>query len=222
VAVEDQKLALEALRRNLGSSWSELKVDPPSKTPSRRAGERSLAADTVRLIGDASLTISQPPSCSLIPTRMPRNRSVSRRLTLPPAWSRRSRRASRRIAYFPSLIAGHFHASIVRCHPARHKGGLAIARDETSRGRRLTETDRPACATTDGAVFLLRLIDTKKTRQAAGRSPSPRCRTSDVNVRLLFQKYIPKPTVRKRWSKLQVGRHPRAQRRRNRGEEVFP
>jgi putative heme-binding domain-containing protein len=80
--------------------------------------------------------------------------------------------------------------------------GLILQRESVALGELLTQPKRDAALkqriidgmmqSSDGAVFVLRMLDTKKLDKALGeRAVAAAVEHPDVNVRILFEKYIP-------------------------------
>lgn len=188
-----KKLALDALRRNLAGSWAGLKNDPALKSAIDSSLEnKELTADALALIGEAGLT-SYAPAISVVlasdATGTPAKLAaigVITRLGL-------DKNAPHLAALLDSSDAGLRAASLK---------ALVTLRDTKSLGALLADGKKPAAlkqqaadqlmASSDGAVFLLRLIDTKKLEKPlADRAIAAAVEHPDVNVRLLFEKFIP-------------------------------
>lgn len=192
-SVENKKLALESLRRNLAGAWSGLKADPAFKNAIEAALEnKQLSADALALIGEAGMT-EYAPSLGVIlasdasngPTKLAAIGVVSR-LGIDSA---------------APQLAALLGASDSAVRDASLRA-LVTLRDTKTLGALLTGSDKPAplkqqatdqlMATSDGAVFILRLIDTKKLDKAlADRAIRAAVEHPDVNVRLLYEKFIP-------------------------------
>lgn len=192
-SVEIKKLALESLRRNLSGAWSSLKGDGAFKNAVEIAlGNKELTADALGLIGEAGLTEYAPALGVILasdatsgPTKLAAIGVVSR-LGIDSA-------SPRLAALLSSTDTSLRDASLK---------ALVTLRDTKTLGSVLTAADRPAplkqqatdqlMATSDGAVFLLRLIDTKKLdKSLADRAIAGAVEHPDVNVRLLYEKFIP-------------------------------
>lgn len=196
VSLEDQKLAIDVLRRNLTASWSALKNDPALKAAVTQAlTNEMLAADAVRLIGDASLPGFNDAVVTLIanakakePVRLAAI-EVSARLGLAAAGPQLA--SLHTAAKAPeTAIADASIRALVTLRDMKTIGELLAAKQVPTPVKQLL-TDQLA-GTSDGAVFLLRLIDTNKLdKQLAARTIAAAVEHPDVNIRLLFQKYIP-------------------------------
>lgn len=196
VPVETQKQAIEALRRNLTGAWGELKTDKSLKAAvTQGLANEELTADTLRLIGDAGLTDYDAAVVELIrkPTAKEPVRlaaiDVSARLGLEAAGSQL---AALHTAPQPpaQAISDASIRALVTLRDTKAIGELLAAKPVPPRVKQqLTDL---FVATTDGAVYVLRLIDTKKLEKSlADRAIAAAVEHPDVNVRLLYQKYIP-------------------------------
>lgn len=192
-SVEVKRLALDALRCHLGGSWSAHKNDASVKAAIAAAlADETLTVDALSAIGDAGLAQFDPAITAILgDDRAP-----------PPVQLAAIGLASRFLldAARPRL-AELLQSRELSVRDAALRGLVAL-RDTRILGKLLTDSQTtPAVKqqivdllmqTSDGAVFLLRLIDTKRLDQdltagvvaAAVEHP-------DVNVRLLFKKFTP-------------------------------
>ncbi|RPI89982.1 MAG: hypothetical protein EHM42_02105, partial [Planctomycetaceae bacterium] len=190
-------LALTALRQNLAGTWKPLKEDGELKQGLESAlGQPALAVEALNLVGEAGLAQFAEPVVKLIgdgkvadATRIAAI-GVASRLGIEAAGPAEL-----------GIIAGMKEVAA----PLRKAAiaGLVALRDTRSAGRVLTG-ELPSQGTTgeelldglmqtsDGGVFVLRLIDTGKLpRKLADRAIAAAVEHPDVNVRLLYEKFIP-------------------------------
>ena len=191
--VEIKRLALEALRMHLGNSWSLHKNDPSVQASVAAAlADPTLAVDALSIIGDAGLAQFDPAIVAIL---------ADERSTSP-------------VQLAALGVASRFLIDGARPHvtkllEARDPSvrdaalrGLVAFREIRTLGNLLTDATADAALkerladllmqTSDGAVFLLRLVDTKRLERSLGeRVITAAIDHPDVNVRLLYKKYIP-------------------------------
>ncbi|MCY2962483.1 MAG: PQQ-dependent sugar dehydrogenase, partial [Planctomycetota bacterium] len=190
-------LALAALRQNLSGSWKALKEDAELK----RGLEASLASPplvvaTLEVIGEAALGQFAD---SVVKVIADGKATDAARIAAMGVASRLSIEAAAPAEV--GILGGPVATS-----DAVKKGaiaGLVALRDNKSVGALLASDSGASAATreslvdglmqsSDGGVFLLRLIDTRKLNQKlADRAIAAAVEHPDVNVRLLFEKFIP-------------------------------
>jgi putative membrane-bound dehydrogenase-like protein len=191
-SVENKKLALESLRRNLGGPWSGLKVDPSFRNAIEKSLEnKELTADTLNLIGEAGLA-DYAPSLGVILSSS--ESGAPAKLAAISVVSRLG------IESAASQLAALLGSADTTVRDASLKA-LVTLRDTKTLVTLLTGRDNPKLkeqatdqlmTTSDGAVFILRLIDTKKIdKPLADRAIAAAVEHPDVNVRLLYEKFIP-------------------------------
>jgi putative membrane-bound dehydrogenase-like protein len=200
-----KQLALNAIRKNIGGPWNSLKGDAALESAVDAAlKDASLRVDALKLIGEAGLAkfyeslriISQPDDLSA---------TKAEKLAAIEAISRNG------IERFgPDLADLILNTKIAELREAALRGLVAVrdARSITAliawgqqRDPRFKATGRSEIqsklldllmTTSDGAVLVLRLIDTKKLdKPLANRAIAAAIEHPDVNVRLLYEKFIP-------------------------------
>jgi putative membrane-bound dehydrogenase-like protein len=192
-----KKLALGAVRRNIGGAWSALKSDA-SLLPAVESGlkDASLRVDTVKLIGEAGLAQFYD-TLQIISQSADTPATKAEKLAAIDAISRNG------IEIFgPDLAAVALNAKDPELRVAALRA-LAAVRDVRSISAILRGQGNPppearttlidlVMNTSDGAVLVLRLIDTKKLdKTLADRAIAAAVEHPDVNVRLLYEKFIP-------------------------------
>lgn len=196
-APSTKTLALASLRQNLGSHWKSLREDPELVQGLEAAlGEPALAVPALELVGEAALSQFAGPVVKLIGDG---NAPDATRIAAIGVASRLGLEAA------GAAEAGIITGKKAAADPLRKAAvaGLVALRDTKAAGPLLTG-ELPAPGTTreelidglmqssDGGVYLLRLIDTKKLPQKlAERAIAAAVEHPDVNVRLLYEKFIP-------------------------------
>lgn len=198
-----KKLGLESLRRNIGGSWTALKKDPALEPAVRAAlAEKSLRSDALALVGAAGLAQFAD--------------DVGQAVRLPDAPENRADR----LAAIDAAARNNFEqlapaltavvttgkdaavreaalAALVTLRDVKTLTALVTGQDAATAGGKLPGELRSKLAdllmaSSDGAVLMLRLIDTKKLDKAlAERAIAAAVEHPDVNVRLLYEKFIP-------------------------------
>jgi putative heme-binding domain-containing protein len=192
-----RRLALASLQRNLSGAWKNLRETPELqkgleeslKTPElvpaalgviAEAGLTPLADQVVQIIGDKQASEASRVAAIAVASRLQIEK------------------------------AGPVQAQLLRSTPAVSEAlqksaldGLVALRDTASAGKLLAADSGVTTATrerlvdglmqsSDGAVFLMRSLDTGKLAQPlAKRAIAAAVEHPDVNVRLLFEKHIP-------------------------------
>lgn len=190
---ELKRLALDSLRRNLNGSWSSLKDDAGVRSGlSAALANPELAAAALAVIGDTGLDGYSS--------------DVVRLVTLE-SGSRETRLAA-------VTVAGRL--GVTEAAPALAKllksedrvlreaalNSLVAIRDIATLGKILTGTDFGAevqqetvdrlVLSSDGAIYLLRLVETNRLNQSLNaRVIEAAINHPDVNVRLLFEQFVP-------------------------------
>ena len=199
-----KKLAIDAVRKNIGGAWSALKSDAGLDSALRSAiNDKSLRGDALAIVSEAGLKqffdelgpiLAAPDSKETKTEKLTAIDAVARNniekygpnlaasvLTSPDADVRdaalRSLVALRDVKTLTNLLTGREIPSV--------KGSPASAE---VRGKVIDQL----ITASDGAVLILRLIDTKKLdKPLADRAIALAVDHPDVNVRLLYEKYIP-------------------------------
>ncbi len=211
-----KKLALDAVRRNIAGPWSSLKTDPSLPTAVENAlKDSSLRVDSLKLIGEAGLAkfydslriINHPDDSKTTAEKLAAIDAIARNglEKFGPDLADvilNTKVAELRDAALRAIVAVRDMRSIGailqwgRGVPDR-LAGFAVHFTET-----ITKTSpRPELQsrlldlvmnTSDGAVLVLRLIDTQKLdKELTKRAIAAAVEHPDVNVRLLYEKYIP-------------------------------
>ena len=192
-----KKLALDAVRRNIAGAWSALKNDPSLQTGIESAlKDSSLRVDSLKLIGEAGLAKFYD-ALRIVnePTDSPATKAE--KLAAVDAISRNG------IEKFgPDLAAVGLKSRDPELRVAALRA-LADVRDSRSISALLSGQGNPppdaratllerVMSTSDGAVLVLRLIDTKKLEKSlADQAIAAAIEHPDVNVRLLYERFIP-------------------------------
>lgn len=189
-----KKLALDALGRNLNGPWGELKTDPALAAALLTAlDDKSLTVVTLAVIGDAGLRdIAAAPVAAILASE---------------SASKPDKLAAIDVAMKLGLdsSAPHLAALLSSADPSLRDDALkalVVLRETKVLGALLGDKRRAAglkqqaadllMASSDGAVFLFRLVDTKKLdKPLADKVIAAAIDHPDVNVRLLFEKYVP-------------------------------
>lgn len=200
-----KKLALDAVRKNINGPWQALKTDPAIEAAIAAAfADKALRSDAIGLVGEAGLSQFFDRLGNVLESRESTGEVV---LAAIDAISR-----SNIQKFGPSLLRLTYRRLGDETSLAAARA-LVLLRDQKSLTALLTEDvpagDRTAGArqslyslqpkltdllmnSSDGAVLLLRLIDTKKLDKAlADRAIAAAVEHPDVNVRLLYEKFIP-------------------------------
>ncbi|MBS0261705.1 MAG: c-type cytochrome, partial [Planctomycetes bacterium] len=202
---EFKKLALAAVRTNISGFWSALKNDAALEPAVRSAlAEPALRGEALALIGAAGLTQFDADLSKVIRLAdAPENRTD--RLAAIEAAARNNFEA-----VAPALTAV---AATGKDAPVREAAltALVTLRDVKALTALITGQDPPGVtgagklpdelrgrladqlmSSSDGAVLVLRLIDTKKLdKSLSDRAIAAAVEHPDVNVRLLYEKFIP-------------------------------
>jgi putative membrane-bound dehydrogenase-like protein len=198
-AVSDDvgRLALEALRQNLSGAWSELRNAPAIRPAVENSlANPRLAKDALVVIRDASLDHFAPDTLRLLQeNRLPAE-------ALPPAvdalvrfqTAGAAREFGKRLAANESRSA-ESTAALLRGLAALRDAGLIADLLSPASGidiglkRLLAEQ---VAVSSEGAVLMLRLIDTNRLpKELADGVIAQSIEHPDVNVRLLYEKFIP-------------------------------
>ena len=195
--VATRRLALASLQRNLPRAWKNLRDNPEL----RKGLEESLKTPdlvpaALGVIGEAGLTPFADQVVQIIGNKQASEPSriaaiaVASRLQIEKAGP-----AEAQLLTGPSGVPEALQKSAL--------DGLVALRDTVSAGKLLAADSGAAPATrerlvdglmqsSDGAVFLMRFLDTGKLAQPlAKRAIAAAIEHPDVNVRLLFEKHIP-------------------------------
>ena len=184
--------ALTILKRNLGSRWQALKTNREfQKAIAATLNDRKVAADALSLIGSARLTqytneigrlISNPGDVALTLAAIDAAAKLGMTNQQPHiAKLLKSDDASLRDGVLQALVTLGDTKTL----------GALLADKEASGPSKERAVDLLS-RTSDGAIYLLRLIDTKKlSPRLTGLAIAAAVTHPDVNVRLLYQKYIP-------------------------------
>jgi putative membrane-bound dehydrogenase-like protein len=192
-----KKLALDALRRNLSGPWNKVKDEPVFREAIEKSlSNRSLKTETIVAIRDAGLE----PFAADVLRLLKEDRLAGE--ALPPAvdvfvrfnvagapaeLARRLKRVEKR----PAEATDALVRGIVALRDTAVISDLLNASSDVSTGLKRQIAEQVA-ASSDGAVLLLRLIDTKRLpKDLADRVVALSVEHPDVNVRLLFEKFIP-------------------------------
>jgi putative heme-binding domain-containing protein len=198
---EVKKLALAAVRRNIGNSWSTLKTDVGLEAAVKSAlNDKALRGEALAIVSEAGL---KPffGSLGAILQAGDSAEAKAEKLTAIDAVSRNN------IEQYGPALAGVLRSTkdsdvgdaaaraLVSLRDARTLTGFLTGQDSAPvKGvaeMRATLVDL-LMNSSDGAVLLLRLIDTKKLDKGLGeRAIAAAIEHPDVNVRLLYEKFIP-------------------------------
>ena len=192
-----RQLALAALRQNLAGAWKGLQEDPAVVAGLTSSLQQpNLARAALDVVGDAGLTRFSEPVLKLVadPQTPAATRiaavQVATRLQLPPT----GKALATLLTSQPAPNAELARAAVT---------GLVTLRDTVAAAPLLEANSKAPVAvqqelvdglmqSTDGGVQLLRMIDTKKLPQPlATRAIAAATEHPDVNVRLLFEKFLP-------------------------------
>lgn len=188
-----RRLALAALNRNLRGAWGELKQDPAlSQSLEKAMGDETLAADALRVIGDAGVRGAAPLVKNVL-----YNAAASRADRLAAIDSATQLGLDDVAPQLALLVAGDDEQlrtsalkALVVLRDTKELGAL-FAAPASSAALKQQAADL-LMTSSDGALFLLRLIDTKKLDQKlTSRVVAAAVQHPDVNVRLLFEKFTP-------------------------------
>lgn len=188
-----KKLVLDALRRNLNGSWSSLKTDESvSKGITAALAVNDLAPAALAVVAETGLTNLKDPVLALL-----------RSDTTPPAVQIAAIQAASTLGLEGSgqAVARRMSSKDAAVKQAA-LAGLILQKESQALGELLLSKEQPAdvkqkiidgmMQSSDGSVFVLRMLDTKKLDKALGdRAVAAAIEHPDVNVRLLFEKYIP-------------------------------
>lgn len=186
-------LVLDALRRNLSGSWSTLKKDEKVLAGVKGAlASHELAPAALAVITEAGLTdLADAVNGLLADAKAPAPVQIAAVGTASSLGLAGSGKAISKLV--DSTDAGVREAALK---------GLILQRESVALGELLTQPKRDVALkqrivdgmmqSSDGAVFVLRMLDTKKLDKALGeRAVASAVEHPDVNVRILFEKYIP-------------------------------
>ena len=188
-----KRLALGALKQNLAGPWNSLARDPALlQAVGNLLENRDLAAEALAVIGEAGLRDAAPAVLVLMVSE---------------ASSPAVKLAAIDVVARLGLSAGA--PNLVGLLRSENRGvadaalrALVLLREAKSLGAILADARQPAelrqqtadllMGSSDGAVLLFRLVDTGKLEKSlADRVIATAIDHPDVNVRLLFEKYIP-------------------------------
>jgi putative membrane-bound dehydrogenase-like protein len=186
-------LVLDALRRNLSGSWSTLKKDAKVLAGVKVAlVNYDLAPAALAVVTEAGLTdLAEAVNGLLTDAKAPAPVQIAAVGTA----------SSLGLAGSGKSISKLVDSNDAGVREAALKG-LILQRESVALGELLTQPKRDAALkqriidgmmqSSDGAVFVLRMLDTKKLDKALGeRAVAAAVEHPDVNVRILFEKYIP-------------------------------
>ena len=192
-ASEVKLLVLDALRRNLSGSWNTLKTDETLlKGLTAALADPSLATSALTVIAETGLTSLKDPVLALLKSP-----------STPPAIQVAAIGTASTLGLEGSgkVLAGLMSSPSAPVKAAA-LNGLILQKESQALGELLVSKDQPTeikqkivdgmMQSSDGSVFVLRMLDTKKLDQPLGdRAIAAAIEHPDVNVRLLFEKYIP-------------------------------
>jgi putative membrane-bound dehydrogenase-like protein len=202
---EFKKLALAALRTNIGGTWNALKNDAALEPSVRTAlADPTLRGEALALIGAAGLTKFDAELSNVVRLDdTPDNRSD--RLAAIDAVARNNiEKVAPALVHI--VIAGKDPAvreaaltALVTLRDIKTLSALVIGQDPPGiigggklPGELRAKLTDQLMASSDGAVLVLRLIDTKKLdKLLTDRAIAAAVEHPDVNVRLLYEKFIP-------------------------------
>ncbi|HEY3964509.1 MAG TPA: PVC-type heme-binding CxxCH protein [Planctomycetaceae bacterium] len=203
--IDVKKLALAAVRLNIGGAWTALKNDAALEPAVRSAlGEQPLRSEALALIGAAGFTQFVDDLRKIIRLPETPENKADQLAAIDAAVRNNFEKLS------PELTAVAMTGKDTGVREAA-LAALVTLRDVKTLTALLTGQDPPGLAgggklpnelrtklierlmgSSDGAVLLLRLIDTKKLDKAlADRAIAAAVEHPDVNVRLLYEKFIP-------------------------------
>ncbi|MFN0056750.1 MAG: PVC-type heme-binding CxxCH protein [Planctomycetales bacterium] len=192
-----KKLALEALRKNLSGSWSSMRQEPALAEALRSTlADPELKSDTIATIRDAGLEGLAADVLKLLaedklPSRLlPAAVDVFVRFQLPGSASelgKRLKHAEKR----PTEATRALVRGLASLRDPQVISGLLQDQEAVGPGLK-KELAEEVAASSDGAVLLLRMIDTGRlSPELKNHVVSLAVEHPDVNVRLLFEKFIP-------------------------------
>jgi putative heme-binding domain-containing protein len=201
---EIKKLALDAVRRNIGGAWSALKTEPGLQQALHGAfNSKALRSDALAIVNEAGLSQFLEHLAVILQPGDATGNKADKLATLAAI-------ARNNFESLAPYVAGELLTTKdadLRDAAARTLVALRDAKLLTAliAGQELPQVKNgPAPAelrqklvdllmgTSDGAVLLLRLIDTKKIdKPLAERAIAAAIEHPDVNVRLLYEKFIP-------------------------------
>jgi putative membrane-bound dehydrogenase-like protein len=200
--VSVKKLALDAIRRNISGSWIALKSDAALEPALRSAlNDKSLRAEALTVVSEAGLKqfffafepillggSSQPTKAEILTSidAISRNNMDD----LGPLLIRQMVRSS------DSDIREAAVRSLVALRDAKLLTKVLTAAEILSEDPNVVDTRRQVLdqllTSSDGAILILRLIESKKLHDMlAKRAIVLAAAHPDVNVRILFEKFIP-------------------------------
>jgi len=203
-AIEIKKLALAAVRRNLGGAWSALKTDTAFEPALKAAlGDKALRSEALAIVGEAGLSQFFDSLGAILQTSDSAETKADRLAAIDAI----SRNNFEKLA--PTVVGVLLTTKDGDVEDAAARA-LVSLRDAKMLTLLLTGKQvpsvkaEPLCVesrnklvdllmnSSDGAVLLLRLIDTKKLDHRLNeRAIAAAVEHPDVNVRLLFEKFIP-------------------------------
>jgi len=200
-----KKLALDAIRRNVSGSWGALKADPALEPALRAAlSEKPLRVEALAIIGEAGL---KPFFADLGPiigaadapeTRDERlaaidvviRNNVESQTPVLTGVVLSGTDASVRASALKALVSLRDARTLTALVTGQNPPGVQGSRKLPDELRNQL-TDQ-LMGSSDGAVLILRLIDTKKLDKAiSDRAIAMATEHPDVNVRLLYEKFVP-------------------------------
>ncbi len=196
VPLDIKKLALNALRQNLNGPWSGLNPAEVTEGLTAALKEPPLVLETLAVIGEANLKSFEPAVVKLIEIGTKEDLrlsgiAVASRLGFASANPGLKAILASQPPASPALQAAAIKALVVLRDPKLLRPMLAGAQALPLAQRQ--ELAGQLVQTIDGAIFLLRLIDTDKAleKPVADQIIATAANHPDVNVRLLFEKFIP-------------------------------
>lgn len=203
-SAEVKRLSLEALRKNIGGSWSALKTDPALTAAIDAAlGEPALRGEALAIVGEAGLAqffdklgpllkggdSAEAKAGQLAAIDAIARNNVEKFGPALAGLTATSQDGEVREAAARALVALQDVKSLTALVTGQPlpQGPAGAAPAET----RAKLVDR-LMNSSAGAVLLMRLIDTKKLdKPLAGRAIAAAIEHPDVNVRLLYEKFVP-------------------------------
>lgn len=188
-----KRLALGALKRNLAGPWKSLTREPSlQETLTNLLENRDLSADALAVIGEAGLRDAAPSIFVMLASDAS---PAAVKLAAIDVVAKLGLSAGA-----PNLV-GLLRSGNQQVADAALRA-LVLLRDSKALGTILSDAKQTAelrqqtadllMGSSDGAVFLFRLVDTKKLDKGlSDRVIAAAIDHPDVNVRLLFEKYIP-------------------------------
>src|SRR5579872_2546477 len=202
-SLEIKKLALDAVRRNISGAWRGLAAEPALESALRLALEgQALRRDALVIVGEAGLTQFFDMLGGVLQAENSSETKGEKSAAIDGVARNNIEKcgpalASLALATNDADVREAALRALVSLRDAKSLTALLTGNDN-SKAKAIAAAKTQSLlvdllmGSSDGAVLLLRLVDTKKlAKPLADRAIAAAVSHPDVNVRLLYEKYIP-------------------------------